>query len=351
MSPLRELTDRPSSSVAALAALAEDEWDDTAGIGARAGAASRRIPLPRATARQLPPLTGPSAEVPAPRVAGPAPAGRTAAEPVPPAAGPTPAHDVPDAADDHDHDHDDDHDEPLEDPAPGLRRRLPGTLASLAGRTVPAPPRRRAHLLLAAAVVGAVLTTLFGGLAGQDTPVVTASQYGLGQDADASFAGGVDATARSEVSQAEAQQRLTAIAANRAARQPSFVVPTTNYRLTTCYCSRWGTMHWGIDLAAPLGTPIYAAADGVVLRAGPASGFGNAVYVQDADGNVEIYGHMKYYSVHAGDVVSAGDQIAKVGNQGQSTGPHLHFEIHVGGMNGKPTDPEKWLNARGLTVE
>jgi murein DD-endopeptidase MepM/ murein hydrolase activator NlpD len=110
-------------------------------------------------------------------------------------------------------------------------------------------------------------------------------------------------------------------------------------------------MHWGIDLAAPLGTPIYAAADGVVLRAGPASGYGNAVYIQDADGNVEIYGHMKYYDVAAGDVVSAGDQIAKVGNQGQSTGPHLHFEIHVGGMSGKPTDPQDWLAERGLSVD
>ena len=60
---------------------------------------------------------------------------------------------------------------------------------------------------------------------------------------------------------------------------------------------RWGTMNWGIDLAAPRGTPIYAAADGVVLRAGPATGYGNAVYIQDTDGNVEIYGHMRYYNV------------------------------------------------------
>ena len=124
----------------------------------------------------------------------------------------------------------------------------------------------------------------------------------------------------------------------------------TQGRLTTCYCMRWGQMHWGIDLAAPLGTPIYAATDGVVLRAGPASGFGNAVYIQDADGNVHIYGHMRYYSVRAGDVVSAGDQIAKVGNQGQSTGPHLHYEIHRGGMQGRPMDPQKYLAEHGISV-
>ena len=214
------------------------------------------------------------------------------------------------------------------------------------------PPGRRAPALLAAAVVGAALTGLLGaGGAGGDgrPPIASGQDYGLGMS-DASSASGVDvAGARGEISQAEAQARLDEIAASRAAREPDFVVPTDG-RLSTCFCQRWGSMHWGIDLAAPLGTPIYAAADGVVLRAGPASGYGNAVYVQDADGNVEIYGHMKYYDVHAGDVVSAGDQIAKVGNQGQSTGPHLHFEIHVGGMNGKPTDPEVWLAERGLSV-
>ena len=74
--------------------------------------------------------------------------------------------------------------------------------------------------------------------------------------------------------------------------------------LTTCFCQRWGTMHWGLDLAAPLGTPILAASDGVVLRAGSASGYGNALYIQDADGDVHIYGHMRYYNVSEGDIVT-----------------------------------------------
>ena len=228
---------------------------------------------------------------------------------------------------------------------PRLRLNVPATAPVLRR-----PPGRRAPLFLAAAVVGAVLTGLLGGFGGHDASSVASGQdYGLGS-AEASFSGGVDvAGARGEISQAEAQARLSEIAASRAAREPDFVIPT-NGRMSTCFCARWGTMHWGIDLAAPLGTPIFAAADGVVLRAGPASGYGNAIYIQDADGNVEIYGHMKYYNVAAGDVVSAGEQIAKVGSQGQSTGPHLHFEIHVGGMNGKPTDPQKWLADRGLTV-
>jgi murein DD-endopeptidase MepM/ murein hydrolase activator NlpD len=230
-------------------------------------------------------------------------------------------------------------------PARRLRTALPPAPTALRR-----PPGRRAPALLAAAVIGAVLTAVLGGWGGSDaTPLASGQDYGLGMS-DAGFSGGVDvAGARGEISEAEAQARLGEIAASRAAREPDFVVPTTG-RLSTCFCQRWGTMHWGIDLAAPLGTPIYAAADGVVLRAGPATGYGNAIYIQDADGNVEIYGHMKYYNVAAGDVVSAGDQIAKVGSQGQSTGPHLHFEIHVGGMNGKPTDPQDWLAERGLSV-
>jgi murein DD-endopeptidase MepM/ murein hydrolase activator NlpD len=218
-------------------------------------------------------------------------------------------------------------------------------------RALPRPPsRRRASVLLAAAVAGAVLTGVLGGAGGNDAaPIASGLDYGLGLS-DTGFSGGIDvAGARGEISQAEAQARLSEIAASRAAREPDFVVPTDGL-MTTCFCQRWGSMHWGIDLAAPLGTPILAAADGVVLRAGAASGYGNAVYVQDADGNVQIYGHMRYYNVRAGDVVSAGEQIAKVGNEGQSTGPHLHFEIHVGGMNGKPTDPEAWLADRGLSV-
>lgn len=234
-----------------------------------------------------------------------------------------------------------------ESAAPRAGRRL---RAGLPTPALPRPPGRRAPALLAAAVVGAVLTGLLGGWGGSEpVPVASGLDYGLGMS-DASFSGGVDvAGARGEISQAEAQARLGEIAASRAAREPDFVVPTDG-RLTTCFCQRWGSMHWGLDLAAPLGTPIYSAADGVVLRAGTASGYGNAVYIQDADGNVHIYGHMKYYNVEAGDVVSAGEQIAKVGNQGQSTGPHLHYEIHVGGINGRPTDPQDWLAERGLSV-
>jgi murein DD-endopeptidase MepM/ murein hydrolase activator NlpD len=219
-----------------------------------------------------------------------------------------------------------------------------------ATRRLPQPPGRRAHLWFAALIAGALLAAVPSFLGSPVVPAADASDYGLGATADLTLGGDLDdAGVRRSITEAEAQVRLGELAASRAARAPKVVVPTQG-RLTTCYCMRWGQMHRGLDLAAPLGTPIYAAADGVVLRAGPASGFGNAVYIQDADGDVHIYGHMRYYDVRAGDIVHAGDQIAKVGNQGQSTGPHLHYEIHRGGIEGRPTDPEQWLADHGVQI-
>jgi murein DD-endopeptidase MepM/ murein hydrolase activator NlpD len=217
-------------------------------------------------------------------------------------------------------------------------------------RRLPHPPGRRAPLWFAALVAGALLAAAPSVLGTPAGATSVASDYGLAGSSELGLTTEVDdAGVRRSITEAEAQARLGELAASRAARAPKTVLPTQGH-LTTCYCMRWGQMHWGIDLAAPLGTPIYAATDGVVVRAGPATGFGNAVYIQDADGNVHIYGHMRYYNVHAGDVVSAGDQIAKVGNQGQSTGPHLHYEIHRGGMQGRPVNPQIWLADHGITV-
>ncbi|MGR6963384.1 peptidoglycan DD-metalloendopeptidase family protein [Geodermatophilus sp. URMC 61] len=124
-------------------------------------------------------------------------------------------------------------------------------------------------------------------------------------------------------------------------------MPTAG-RMTSCYGPRWGTMHQGIDIAAPIGTPIYVPEDGVVLQAGAASGFGQAVYVQHGDGQITLYGHVNQFYVGAGQVVKAGDHIADVGNKGQSTGPHLHFEVHQGGLYASRVNPMPWLQAHGI---
>jgi murein DD-endopeptidase MepM/ murein hydrolase activator NlpD len=148
--------------------------------------------------------------------------------------------------------------------------------------------------------------------------------------------------------QAEAD-RVVAEAAAEAAR-PDAVLPVQGARLTSGFGPRWGSVHAGIDLAAPMLTPEYAVMDGVVLEAGPASGFGNVVYIQHANGDVTVYGHMEEILVSAGQVVQAGGTIALLGNRGQSSGPHLHFEVHVGGLDGTAIDPVPWLRERGVDI-
>ncbi|MGY1740784.1 MULTISPECIES: M23 family metallopeptidase [unclassified Blastococcus] len=129
-----------------------------------------------------------------------------------------------------------------------------------------------------------------------------------------------------------------------------YVMPTSG-RISSCFGARWGTSHNGMDIAAPIGTPIYAAASGVVRRAGAATGFGLAVYIEGDDGAVTVYGHVNRYFVGVGERVTAGEEIAEVGNRGQSTGPHLHFEVHPNGaMYSGAVNPAPWLRARGVSV-
>jgi len=130
----------------------------------------------------------------------------------------------------------------------------------------------------------------------------------------------------------------------------SYVKPTSG-RVSSCYGRRWGAFHGGVDIAAPIGTPVYSAHSGVVQRAGTATGFGYAVYILGDDGYVTVYGHVNRYFVRAGERVRAGEEIAEVGNRGQSTGPHLHFETHPNGvMYGGQVDPVDWLDARGIRL-
>ena len=232
--------------------------------------------------------------------------------------------------------------------------------------------RRRPAALLAALVVGGLAAALLGtqgtssAVAEETIPVTEL----LGSDAEGMF--DVEMNPQEAITEVEARARLAEVAATRATRaqraaeeqaaadaaaeaaaeaaRPKAVLPVDGARMTTCFCQRWGTMHWGIDLAAPMMTPEHAAEDGVVLRAGAASGYGQAVYILGVSGDVTIYGHMEKILVKAGDVVEAGDKIALLGSRGQSTGPHLHFEVHQGGMDGKRVDPVAWLADRGVDV-
>jgi murein DD-endopeptidase MepM/ murein hydrolase activator NlpD len=130
-------------------------------------------------------------------------------------------------------------------------------------------------------------------------------------------------------------------------QQPLFVMPTKGI-FTSGFGYRWGVLHAGIDLANSIGTPVRAVSDGLVIDAGPTAGYGMWVKLRHADGTVTLYGHVNTTMVRVGQRVMAGDQIATMGNRGNSTGPHLHFEVLLGGT--QRVDPVPWLAKRGLSV-
>ncbi|MBD0268759.1 MAG: peptidoglycan DD-metalloendopeptidase family protein [Cyanobacteria bacterium Co-bin8] len=115
--------------------------------------------------------------------------------------------------------------------------------------------------------------------------------------------------------------------------------------LTSGYGQRWGRMHQGVDIAGPVGTPIYAAATGTVERSGwNSGGYGNLVDIRHPDGSMTRYAHNSRLLVRPGQAVRQGQQIAEMGSTGYSTGPHLHFEVHLPG-NGA-VNPVAYLPGR-----
>jgi len=108
-------------------------------------------------------------------------------------------------------------------------------------------------------------------------------------------------------------------------------------------------VHWGQDIAATCGTPIYAAAPGTVTAAGPASGYGHWITIDHGGSVATVYGHMYADGllVRAGQTVTAGQQIATVGSDGDSTGCHLHLEVRTDGL---PTNPVPFLAAHGVVL-
>jgi murein DD-endopeptidase MepM/ murein hydrolase activator NlpD len=110
--------------------------------------------------------------------------------------------------------------------------------------------------------------------------------------------------------------------------------------VTSGFGMRWGRMHEGIDIAAPIGTQIWAAAAGTVIHAGWLSGYGNLVVLDHGNGLATAYAHSSAILVVLGQQVSQGETIALVGSTGHSTGPHLHFEVRI---NGVAVDPLLYL--------
>ncbi|WP_141698372.1 M23 family metallopeptidase, partial [Streptomyces lushanensis] len=149
-----------------------------------------------------------------------------------------------------------------------------------------------------------------------------------------------------ERQEAERKQRA-AEAARKEALRPKFALPVAAHGLSAYYGQagvNWMSVHTGIDFPVSYGTPVMAATDGTV-RTQYNSAYGNMAIVTAADGTETWYCHLSSTRIRSG-TVKAGDVIAYSGNSGNSTGPHLHFEVRPGG--GSAIDPLSWLRSHGL---
>jgi murein DD-endopeptidase MepM/ murein hydrolase activator NlpD len=218
----------------------------------------------------------------------------------------------------------------------------------------------KGRLLISAMAAGAAAAAAHTATSHADTPktdtVLTANASALTGGSSGNTSRGAEVIAVQPAANVavhnEELAKGVAFANDRAQRearmqQPLYVMPTHGI-FTSNFGYRWGVLHAGIDLANAIGTPIVAVSDGVVIDAGPTAGYGMWVKLRHADGTVTLYGHVNTTLVSVGQRVMAGDQIATMGNRGNSTGPHLHFEVLQGGT--ERIDPVPWLAKRGIFV-
>ena len=178
-----------------------------------------------------------------------------------------------------------------------------------------------------------LLTQVRRGYSGSGGPLTPLqfSTMGGGPDPDAARANGILDTLD--------RINLYRIAAEKA---PFDIPVKSSFRYTSGFGPRWGRMHEGTDFAGPVGTPIYSTADGVVTHAGWSSGYGRLIKIQHEFGIETRYAHLNAIKVSVGQRVSRGERIGDMGNSGRSTGPHLHYEVRVGGA---PVNPMIYVRA------
>ncbi|OSP39795.1 peptidase [Streptomyces sp. 13-12-16] len=167
---------------------------------------------------------------------------------------------------------------------------------------------------------------------------------------------GVGAAAAAENTAAPAATAQAQAAAKKATA--SWVSPVKSYKLSASFAQNggmWAHKHSGQDYAVPTGTTVMAAHGGTVVKAGPngagdGPAYGNAVVIKHGNGTYSQYAHLSQVNVKIGQVVKTGQKIALSGNTGNSSGPHLHFEIRTTPNYGSAMDPAKFLRANGVTV-
>ena len=182
---------------------------------------------------------------------------------------------------------------------------------------------------------------------------------GLGASVVLGAGGAVAAEMTSATGVPTAVQAQSAAAKKAPAKKAvSWVSPVKKYTKTASFAqagARWQSTHSGQDFAVPSGTKVMAAHGGTVVKAGgngagDGPAYGNAVVIKHGNGTYTQYAHLSRIGVKVGQVVKTGQEIARSGNTGNSSGPHLHFEIRTTANYGSAVDPVAFLRAKGLTV-
>lgn len=179
-----------------------------------------------------------------------------------------------------------------------------------------------------------VLDTIATGYSGQGGPLTPA---------------GVSTRGNAAISQSEARAEEIIVSLDKvnryriaASKLPLAMPVKSAFRYSSPFGKRWGRSHEGIDLAAPIGTQVFAPGDGVVTFAGWQNGYGRLIKIQHELGTETRYGHLSKINVKVGQRVSRNSPIGAIGNTGRSTGPHLHYEVRV---NGRAVNPMSFIKA------
>ncbi|WP_406451410.1 M23 family metallopeptidase [Streptomyces sp. NBC_00876] len=157
---------------------------------------------------------------------------------------------------------------------------------------------------------------------------------------------------------AEAKKKAAKKAAAKKAAKRAWETPVDHYQLSASFGndgSRWAHKHSGQDFAVPIGTKVEAAHNGTIVKAGPNGGgdgpaYGNAIVIKHSNGTYSQYAHLSKIDVHIGEHVKKGEKIALSGNTGNSSGPHLHFEIRTTPNYGSAVNPVNYLHKEGVSV-
>ncbi|MFC9464623.1 M23 family metallopeptidase [Streptomyces coelicoflavus] len=174
-----------------------------------------------------------------------------------------------------------------------------------------------------------------------------------------SAASAVEAQAAAQAKAAKAE-KASASAKKTATKKKaaSWVDPVKKYALSASFAQNggmWAHKHSGQDFAVPVGTNVVATHGGTVVKAGgngagDGPAYGNAIVIKHGNGTYSQYAHLSKVNVKIGQVVKTGQSIAKSGNTGNSSGPHLHFEIRTTANYGSAVDPVAFLKSKGVTV-